>query len=194
MSDLPIHKILWAPTNAAHHNHLHVEGSPAKTGTPPLERQPMTPSVKAIYDALTVEFGTPYYFLDTPPAPPNWSHMGWYNRRPIEGTNTWSQHSWSNALDIGPYYGVQGQQKFYDFLTTYGDDDMASPADAMTQGDVNAAVDWNKAFGQMTQDSQRKLMAKLVAMAQNYPEVPSGGGGGIPPGATVSITGPIKLV
>ena len=32
------------------------------------------------------------------------------------GTTVWSQHAWANALDVGPYHGVDEQQRFYDFL------------------------------------------------------------------------------
>jgi len=186
MSDLPIHKILWAPTNAAHHNHLHVEGSPVKTGTPPLTNPGRSPSIDVIMAALTEEFGTPYYFQDTKPPGDSWSHMGWYNRRPIDESTTWSQHAWSNALDIGPYYGVAEQQKYYDFLTGK-DDDMAIPADKMTAGDVNAAIDWNKSFGAMTQTRQRLLMAKLVRIAENYPDTPEDPGEGLQRGDTVKL-------
>lgn len=62
------------------------------------------------------------------------------------------------------------------------EDGQVSEADRMTEGDVNAAIDWNKAFGQMPQSTQQALMAKLVKMAQTYPETPAAGGGGIPPG------------
>lgn len=31
---------------------------------------------------------------------PDVASMGIYNRRPIAGTSTWSQHSWGNAVDI----------------------------------------------------------------------------------------------
>jgi hypothetical protein len=109
---LPIKSILWAPSNSAHYNHLHVEGDPRFTGTPPLGNPGMSPSVQVIYAALIDEFGMPAYMTGG-----DWTHMGWYNRRPIAGTNSWSQHSWANALDIGPYYGVEEQQRFYDFLT-----------------------------------------------------------------------------
>lgn len=116
MSELPIKSILWAPTNTAHNNHLHVEGDPRFTGTPPANNPGMSDSVWTIYVALAERFGEPAYFQDKRSST-DWTHMGWYNRRPIAGTSTWSQHSWSNALDIGPYYGVAQQQKFYDFLT-----------------------------------------------------------------------------
>jgi hypothetical protein len=112
---LPVGLILWAGNNSLHLDHLHVEGLPKKTGTPPLTNPGMTPAVAEIYDALRTHFGSAKYFLD--PAPADWTHMGWYNRRKIAGTNIWSQHSWSNALDIGPYWGVAEQQPFYDFLT-----------------------------------------------------------------------------
>lgn len=115
---LPIGRILWAGNRDDHDDHLHVEGLPELTGTPPLTRPPMTTSLIVIYDALTQGFGAPYYFTSRPPPAPNWSHMGWYNRRPIRTNSAvWSQHAYSNAIDIGPYYGVASQQKFYDYLT-----------------------------------------------------------------------------
>ena len=120
---LPIKSILWAPSNAAHYNHLHVEGDPRFTGTPPALNPGMSPAIQVIYAALTKEFGKPSYMTGG-----DWTHMGWYNRRRIAGTSVWSQHAWSNALDIGPYYGVAQQKKFYDFLTNTGDD-MALTAD-----------------------------------------------------------------
>jgi hypothetical protein len=117
---LPVLKIIWAgnDSSGAHWNHLHVEGIPKQTGTPPLSNPGMTDSVWAIYVALSQQFGQPAYMSGG-----DWNHMGWYNRRYIAGTTIWTQHSWSNAIDIGPYYGVEEQQRFYDFLT--GADDMA---------------------------------------------------------------------
>lgn len=117
---LPIRTILWAGNDSNHHDHLHVEGLPRKTGTPPLTNPGMTDSVEEIYTALVQKFGRPAYMSGG-----DWTHMGWYNRRRIAGTTIWSQHAWSNALDIGPYYGVAEQQKFYDFLTGK-EDDMAT--------------------------------------------------------------------
>jgi hypothetical protein len=121
---LPIAKIIWAANDSsgAHWNHLHVEGIPRLIGwntgegeQPPARNPGMTDSVWAIYTALASRFGKPSYFLDTPKG--DWTHMGWYNRRTIGGKTQWSQHAWSNAIDIGPYYGVREQQVFYDFLT-----------------------------------------------------------------------------
>lgn len=66
-------------------------------------------------------------------------------------------------------------------------DDMAIPADKMTEGDVNAAIDWNKAFGAMTQARQQALMAKLVLIADNYPVDPAPGDG-LEPGTKFSAT------
>lgn len=119
-TELPVGTILWAKNRPSdHNNHLHVEPPPPrKTGVPPLKNPGMSPGVRVIYDALVVEFGTGYYFTDPePPTALHWSHMGGWNRRKIAGTQTWSQHAWWNALDIGPYYGVAEQQRFYDFLT-----------------------------------------------------------------------------
>lgn len=36
---------------------------------------------------------------------PDVTSKGVYNRRKIAGTNTWSQHAWANAWDIGPPKG-----------------------------------------------------------------------------------------
>lgn len=100
---LPIRLILTAKFNAAHRNHLHVEGIPKKRGTPPRRNPGMPASTREIYDAVRAVF-------------PN-VRIGIYNRRYIGGTTTWSQHSWSNALDIYAD-GVEEQQPIYDFLTT----------------------------------------------------------------------------
>ncbi len=48
---------------------------------------------------------------------PGTTGRGIYNRRYIAGTTTWTQHSWSNAVDLGWLYGVKQQQKVYNFLT-----------------------------------------------------------------------------
>lgn len=109
--------ILGAEYNAAHYNHIHVEPPVKFYGEPPASVSGMTPGTQAIYDALEEEFGPGAYFLDADADKAAWTHMGWYNRRYIGTGTTWSQHSWANALDIGPYYGVAGQKKFYDFLT-----------------------------------------------------------------------------
>lgn len=121
---LPIRLILWAGNDPNHHDHLHVEGDPKQTGTPPYSNPGKTASVQTVYDALVAEFGPTKYFTD--PGTANWTHMGWYNRRKIANTDIWSQHAWANALDIGPYNGVAAQQRFYDFLTQE-DDEMSSP-------------------------------------------------------------------
>lgn len=69
-------------------------------------------------------------------------------------------------------------------------DDVASPADVMSIGDVNAAIDWNKAFGAMTQAKQQALMAKLVLIADNYPVDPptTTPGDGLQRGDMVTLT------
>lgn len=116
----PIRLILWAGNDANHDDHLHVEGDPKYTGTPPLTNPGMTPAVRAIYAAMNRRYGTPYYFLDPKPwPPPRWSHMGYWNRRHIDRdpNKPWSQHAYANALDIGPLYGVTEQQPIYDYLT-----------------------------------------------------------------------------
>lgn len=41
--------------------------------------------------------------------------LGVYNRRPIAGTSTWSQHAWGNAWDIG----VKGPKLMGDQLVDY---------------------------------------------------------------------------
>lgn len=116
--------ILWADNRPSDHNdHLHVEPPTRKSGTPPLRNPGMTDGVRVIYDALTLQFGHGEYFLDSngryvgDDPGVHWTHMGGWNRRKIAGSNTWSQHAWWNALDIGPYIGKVEQQRFYDFLT-----------------------------------------------------------------------------
>lgn len=107
--------------NAAHADHVHVEPATKKSGTPPKTNPGMTAGVKAIYDALEAEFGPGRYFLDSKgryvgnDKGVGWTHMGGWNRRPIAGSSSWSQHAWWNALDIGPYYGAD-QDKFIKFL------------------------------------------------------------------------------
>lgn len=118
----PVGLILWAGNNSAHHNHLHVEPPSTYRGytdgrgdQPPTTTSGMTDGVRAIYDALVERFGVGRYFTVADGA--DWTHMGWYNRRPISGSKRWSQHAWGNAIDIGPYYGVKEQEEFYNFLT-----------------------------------------------------------------------------
>lgn len=107
--------------NAAHADHIHVEPPTRYGGTPPKTNPGKTEGVRAIYTALEAEFGRGAYFLDSNgryvgnDAGIEWTHMGGYNRRYIGGTSTWSQHSWWNALDIGPYVG-KNQDKFIEFL------------------------------------------------------------------------------
>lgn len=189
MSSLPIERILWAPSNPDHYNHLHVEGSPSKTGTPPQSNPGMSQSVQVIYEALRVEFGTPFYFQDQKPPDPCWSHMGWYNRRKISGSNSWSQHAWSNALDIGPYYGVEEQQKFYDFLTTYGEEPDVPPLtekEENTVRDLLAALEKN---GAGTQTSRQALLDRTFK--DTHPASVDGDGSpgsGLQRGDTVTLT------
>ncbi len=99
---LPVRLILTAHYNSAHYNHLHVEGIPKQTGTPPETNPGMPDSTREIYEAVRK------YFPD--------AHIGVYNRRYIGGTTTWSQHSWSNALDIYAY-GPAAQLPIYEMLT-----------------------------------------------------------------------------
>jgi hypothetical protein len=109
-----VRNVIWATTNSAHHNHLHVDVYPKMTGTPPGKWQ-ITQGVKDLLAALEERFG-PYAYFTEKKANTKWTHMGWYNHRKVAGSTTWSQHAWGNALDIGPYYGVEEQQVFYDFL------------------------------------------------------------------------------
>lgn len=131
--------ILWAKSNAAHHDHIHVEPDTRSGGVPPLKNPGMTSGVGFIYDALEKEFGPGAYFVN-PPAGTKWTHMGGWNRRTIAGTSTWSQHAWWNALDIGPYYGVAGQQEFYDFLIALRDGTLEEE-EAMTSPTFKNAQD-----------------------------------------------------
>lgn len=112
---LPIERILWAPTNSAHDNHLHVVGKPRMAQWELPTNGIWTPSINVIVDALDARFGQGEHFIINPDAA--WTHMGVYNPRYIAGTKTWSQHAGANAIDIGPYYGQAEQQIFYDFLT-----------------------------------------------------------------------------
>lgn len=140
--------------NSAHWNHIHVEPPTKKYGTPPLSVSGMTPGTQAIYDALEAEFGKGAYFNDVAHHwEPNkfvidepgigWVHMGYYNRRKIAGSTSWSQHSWANALDIGPYYGAQ-QDKFADFLRGHvpNPDPVEGEESMLKQGDKGNAVTW----------------------------------------------------
>lgn len=123
--NLPIAKILWAPTNAAHYNHLHVEGAPTRGGDCTSQ---WTPAIRQIVDALNDRFGTGGHYQVWDDSF-GWTHMGVYNCRDIAGTTIPSQHSFSNAIDIGPYYGVEQQQKFLDFLTGKEEDMPLSDSD-----------------------------------------------------------------
>ena len=111
-----VRQILGADFNSAHYNHLHVDVYPKMTGTPPEDYPGVSQGVKVLYAALESKFGPGAYFLDNDAGKAAWTHMGWYNRRRIAGSSSWSQHAWANALDIGPYYGVKEQKPFRDFL------------------------------------------------------------------------------
>lgn len=117
---LPIHRIIWAPDNDAHWNHLHVEGIPHMAQDELPTDGIWTPAIGAIFDALDARYGAGEHFIIDPDAA--WTHMGVYNPRYIGGTTIWSQHAGANAIDIGPYYGVEEQQEFYDFLTRKEED------------------------------------------------------------------------
>lgn len=112
----PVRTVIWAATNAQHHNHLHVDVDPKASSVPP-KTSVRTAAVTTLLGLLTDEFGPTAYFQSEDAADAAWTHMGWYNRRRIAGSTTWSQHAYGNALDIGPYYGENAQRDFYDFLT-----------------------------------------------------------------------------
>jgi hypothetical protein len=152
---LPIHQILWAGNNSQHHDHLHVEGSPRKSGTPPRSNPGMTPAVEAIWNAMTERYGTGYYFSQSPPPEPNWAHMGIYNRRQIAGSTQWSQHAYANAIDIGPLYG-SAQKPVYDYLTNYEETGMATyrgvrnvpqESNGAPKAWAKAVIDWGISSG-----------------------------------------------
>lgn len=124
VSHFEVGTILWAGNRDDHFNHLHVEPPSIFIGyidgrgeQPPGFNPGRTSPLNNIFDGLIERFGTPAYYLDTGIAKPDWYHMGWYNHRNIGGSKRWSQHAWANAIDIGPYYGVEQQRKFFDFLT-----------------------------------------------------------------------------
>lgn len=162
--DLPVERILWAPTNSAHNNHLHVVGLPRKKGVPPFTNPGMTDSIEVIVAALDLRFGEGAYWQHAD-ATTGWTHMGIYNRRRIAGSSTWSQHAYANAIDIGPYYGVEQQQKFYDFLT--GKDEMA-----FTAHEVKVLKDLVSALDEV--DSNGSFAKYAVKHLRNHPS--SGGG------------------
>jgi hypothetical protein len=166
---LPIHSILWAGNNASHHDHLHVEGIPYYEGKttgegdqPPYYNPGQTDAVEAIYGAMEQGYGTGYYFQDTKPPEPAWSHMGWYNRRPIAGSTTWSQHAWANALDIGPLYGVEEQEPIYEYLINYEEDDMptAEEVAAATVAKLMAEPIWSTNDGQGNQLNYETVISR----------------------------------
>lgn len=117
--------LLDADYNSAHADHIHAEPETKMTGIPPTSNPGMTTGVQKIYAALEDTFGRGRYFLDSSgryvgnDPGVNWTHMGGYNRRKIAGKTTWSQHSWWNALDIGPYVGINAQKKFVNFLLNH---------------------------------------------------------------------------
>lgn len=153
--ELPIAKILWAPTNAAHYNHLHVEGDPRFNQNQLPTNGIWTPAINAIVDALDAAIGPGEHFIIDPDAP--WTHMGVYNPRYIAGTTIWSQHAGANAIDIGPYYGVEEQQLFYDFLTGK-EEDVFTPHEETQLKKLVAALDEvgsNGSFAKYTVDHLR---------------------------------------
>lgn len=165
--DLPVERILWAPTNRAHHNHLHVVGAPRVSGTLSKDcTSKWTDAVEVIVAALDLRFGQGgHWQVADWDGEFNWTHMGVYNCRPIGGTDTPSQHAFSNAIDIGPYYGVEQQQKFYDFLT--GKDEMAFTAhEVKVLKDIVASLD--------EVDSNGTFAKYAVQHLRNHPS-PDGG-------------------
>jgi hypothetical protein len=81
-----------------------------------------TPSIKIILAALNERFPGEKWLDGSRNPDGQWSPgtptRGIYNRRKIQPRNvTWSQHSWSNASDLGWLYGIAEQQRIYDFLT-----------------------------------------------------------------------------
>ncbi len=108
--NLPIRLILWAGNRSDHKDHLHVEGVPLQTGTPPKKNPGPTYSLNIIINALNERFE-------------DWPNWGVYYRRPkrVDGRERpdlgWSQHAYANAVDIGPVIGQANQQVYYDFLT-----------------------------------------------------------------------------
>lgn len=136
---LPVERILWAPTNSAHHNHLHVVGQPREDGYPPHSHPGTTDSLAEIIAALDEEFGEGGHW-QTWDDTLGWTHMGIYNRRYIGGTTVWSQHAYANAIDIGPYYGIEQQQKFYDFLTRKEEDELSKETvwEALREGRIGS--------------------------------------------------------
>lgn len=164
--------ILGAAYNAAHYNHIHVEPKKKMTGTPPESYPGITDGVQDIMDALEGEFGRGAYFLDASAKDADWTHMGFYNRRKIAGSDTWSQHAWANALDIGPYYGVSGQKKFYDFLTSK---EVHVPEDVGSQPGVDDqfAAHWKEMLDEgvittFTDPDDKPRMEELATFLSRY--------------------------
>lgn len=127
MAHLPIAQIITAEYNDAHFNHIHVSGKPMHYGEPPLNYPGWTAAILEVYDALEFHFGPGAYFMDVDhhwednrfvidDPDVKWTHMGVYNRRKIAGSTSWSQHAYANGLDIGPYYGIEQQAPFVEFL------------------------------------------------------------------------------
>lgn len=147
--------LLDANYNQAHNDHIHVEPPTQMSGTPPHTNPGMTDGIKIIYDALEEQFGPGEYFLDengryvgNDPGV-YWTHMGGYNRRYIAGTTRWSQHAWWNALDIGPYVGIEDQQKFIDFLV-----------DHVTEGGYNDMPQFSDKTAEILQQVANAIAAK----------------------------------
>lgn len=158
--------ILWAgnePEN--HYNHLHVE-PPQQLSGEPSDWSPITQGLRAIIDALELAFG-PYAYFTRATATTKWTHMGTFNRRKIAGSNTWSQHAYNNAIDIGPYYGIEQQRKFYEFLKRgtmyeeiagfkfYDSDEWPHWADSSIRASIEAGVIRGKQIDQ--DDSSKRI-------------------------------------
>lgn len=125
-----IGRIIWAGSDrsGAHDDHLHVEpvetfsGRTDGTGDQPLTWFQITDGVRAIMAALDARLGDRHsYFLVDGERQSwddwDWLHMGIWNRRPISGSLTWSQHAWGNAIDIGPLDGIDAQRPVYEVLS-----------------------------------------------------------------------------
>lgn len=168
----PIGVILWAGNRPGDHfDHIHVEPPDQRSGKPPRSNPGPTPGLLRIQLALTAIFG------DWP------DDYGYYNRRKIAGSNTWSQHAYANAQDIGPLLGVKKQRPIYDYLTKGMVPEMV--LDESSSGRVVRAMkkeynDWVKAVGwkagarevDATNDSYGSAMTDLIKVFQAWCNLP----------------------
>lgn len=87
-------------------------GYPFNTSTPIVEMTSaanLSPNMKLIRSFVEVNFADRV------------TGIGIYNRRPIAGTTTWSQHSWPNAIDIHVAQKRDGDLIFATLLDEFGD-------------------------------------------------------------------------